>query len=123
MEDGDSVRHLNYDCSTDCNEHHFVHGTWSYLYVRLNPSIRGVLSFTAQRQGRMIVFLLLLLLIHIAWFYNSLCFQLEPLSWLYGMASAININMAYYSLPNLIFINFHVEVKIFQRFASSRHHI
>ena len=37
MEDGDSIRHLNYDCSTDCNEHHFVHGTWSYLYVRQSP--------------------------------------------------------------------------------------
>ena len=26
MEGGDSVRHLNYDSSTDCHEHYFVHG-------------------------------------------------------------------------------------------------
>ena len=36
MEDGDSVRHLNYDRSTDCHEHYLVHGTWSYLHVKEN---------------------------------------------------------------------------------------
>ena len=39
MEDGDSVRHLNYDRSTDCHEHYLVHGTWSYLYVTENASV------------------------------------------------------------------------------------
>ena len=33
MEDGDSVRHLNYDRSTDCYQHDLVHGTWTYMHL------------------------------------------------------------------------------------------
>ena len=33
MEDGDSVRHLNYDRSTDCHQHNKLHGTWPYMHL------------------------------------------------------------------------------------------
>ena len=58
LEDGDSVRHLDIDSCIDCDGnnqlygsrtylllktmHHFVHGTWSYLYVNDIPPYWGI---------------------------------------------------------------------------------
>ena len=45
LENGDSVRHIDSDGSTDCYEHHFVYGTWTDIYLKegndleIDPSI------------------------------------------------------------------------------------
>ena len=41
LENGDSVRHIDSDGSTDCYEHHFVHGTWPDIYLKASPRICG----------------------------------------------------------------------------------
>ena len=33
LENGDSVRHINPDSSTDCHEHDIVHGSWTDIYL------------------------------------------------------------------------------------------